>query len=361
MRHWETLFWILFASLCCQAQTYTTLYAFQGGVDGNAPLGSLTLDAEGNLYGTTVYGGRKNAGTVFKLSQGVKTTLHSFTSDDGASPNGGLILDAAGNLYGTSSDVGMVFRISPQGAITTLFRFNGVNGENPTAGVVSDAAGNLYGTTSKGGPNGLGTVFQLTLQKNGTYAHKIIWQPTGRESQPYGPLVFDGAGNLYGTTAYGSGYGSIYELTRRANGTWAHTVLHGFDFAGRDPITGVIVDSSGNLYGTTEQGANDYGNAFEFSQGQFSVLQTFTYSDGAGASRLVMDAAGNLYGETETGGAYGWGTVFKLNPYTVLHDFDLTNLTPNGGLIVDGAGNLYGVTFGLGQQGSFGTVFEIQP
>jgi uncharacterized repeat protein (TIGR03803 family) len=364
MRHRKTLLWVLFAGLCCQAQTYTTLYAFKGGHDGYGPIGPLTLDSEGNLYGATLYGGRKDDGTVFKLSQGVKTTLHSFTIHDGPRPNGGLILDAAGNLYGTSSaKIGIVFKLSPQGAITTLLRFNGLNGGEPESGVISDAAGNLYGTTVTGGANGQGTVYELTLQKDGTYKHKIIWQLDGIAASPYGTLAFDSAGNLYGTTAGIVHGGAIFKLTPGANGKWVRTLLYEFGSDGWDPTAGVVVDSSGNLYGTTQQGGDNEndGIVYEYSQqGQFSALHTFTHSDGNRASALVMDAAGNLYGETQSGGAYGWGTLFKLDPstgsYTDLHDFDFANLAPIGGLIMDGAGNLYGVA-----SGNNGTVFEIQP
>ena len=187
----------------------TTLHSFNSP-NGANPYGSLILDGSGNSYGTTSGGGSIGFGygTVFKLdSSGSLTTLHSFNGTDGNGPYASLILDAAGNLYGTtyrggSSDLGTVFKLDGSGNLTTLHSFNGSDGSSPLGSLILDASGNLYGTTRFGGSHGLGTVFKLDGSGNLTTLHSFINNPFHPEgSYPRGSLILDASGNLYGTTS----------------------------------------------------------------------------------------------------------------------------------------------------------------
>jgi len=217
-----------------QAGTETVLYSFAGGADGNFPTSGLVRDAEGNLYGTTYYGGLVNAsycsigcGTVFKLSStGTKTTLYSFTGNaDGGSPQGSLLLDAQGNLYGATvgggtfgpgcgSGCGTAFKVTAAGTETVIHSFTGgTDGVNPFGGLVRDAKGNFYGTTREGGTVGAGTVYKLTPAGKETILYDFPGSSNG--SSPWSGLAMDAEGNLYGTTAWGGayGYGTVFEVT----------------------------------------------------------------------------------------------------------------------------------------------------
>jgi uncharacterized repeat protein (TIGR03803 family) len=328
--------------------------------------------------------------------------LHSFgNGTDGVRPSAGLIFDAAGNLYGTTSEggaygAGMVFELTPQAGggwtekVLHSFKFFSVtDGVQPDAGLIFDAAGNLYGTTTSGGAYNNGTVFELTRSPHAvgggwtlTLLHSFGNSTDG--SAPSAGLIFDAAGNLYGTTSEGGTYGAgtVFELTP-AGGGWTEQVLHSFNNDGADgvsPSAGLIRDAAGNLYGTTYAGGTDaIGTVFELipmPSGSWTekVLHSFTYSgtDGAYPTGLIIDAAGNLYGTTAGGGTYTSGTVFELtrSPHAVgggwtlkvLHSFgNVTDgINPDSGLIFDGAGNLYGTTIG-GPAYNNGTVFELTP
>jgi len=363
-----------------QAQTFTILYSFTGYPEnGVSPFGGLVIDPAGNLYGVTQAGGSpppSDGGTVFKLdSSGMESVLHSFTGLDGAIPYAGLVLDAAGNLYGTtlfggSSGYGTVFKLSPSGTETVLHSFTnaGGDGADPFAGLLVDTVGNLYGTTQVGGSSGYGTVFKLDSSGTETVLYSFT-NSDGDGAYPLAGLVMDTAGNLYGTTDDGgsSGYGTVFKL----DPSGAETVLHSFTNAGGDgayPFAGLVTDTAGNLYGTTIQGgSSNYGTVFKLGpSGTETVLHSFVYSDGAAPiASLVMDAAGNLYGTAHGGGSSGYGTVFKLDSSgaeTVLHSF--TNSggdggDPEGGLVMDAAGTLYGTTFQGGGSSSSGTVFKL--
>jgi uncharacterized repeat protein (TIGR03803 family) len=256
-----------------QTGILTVLHTFSGGADGVSPYAGLIRDTAGNLYGTTYLGGRRNSGTVFELDKdGNETVLHSFISGGGGGsgyyPQAGLIRDAAGNLYGTTnvggpSFYGTVFKLRRDGNITVLHSFSsGEDGGAPYAGLIGDAAGNLYGTTYIGGVSGLGTVFKLDKDGNETVLQSFAGGADG--SSPYTGLIRDPAGNLYGTTVYGgtSNRGTVFKLDKDGN----ETVLHSFSFAtdGGYPYGGLIRDSAGHLYGTTTYGgAFDSGTAFE--------------------------------------------------------------------------------------------------
>jgi uncharacterized repeat protein (TIGR03803 family) len=312
----------------------TVLHTFTGKADGAYPIGPLTMDSAGNHYGTTDRGGNLDCdkgygcGTVYKLdAAGKLTVLHIFTGTDGADPNGGLTQDAAGNLYGTTyaggsaSNGGIVFKLDAAGNETVLYRFTGkADGKKPLAGVVRDATGNLFGTTTDGGtlyfPGG--TIFKLDPTGKQTVLHTFLYDGTGDGLYPYAGLIPVGE-DLYGTTSSGgtSEYGTVFKLDKAGNETVLYSFAGGTD--GRYPQnSGVIQDSSGNLYGTTENGgdSNDDGTVFMLdTTGKETLLHIFNGTDGSRPmAGVIRDAAGNLYGTTYQGGAFGYGTVFKNTP-----------------------------------------------
>jgi uncharacterized repeat protein (TIGR03803 family) len=383
-----------------------TLHSFPSSPgDGAYPyLGRLAVDGSGNLYGTTTSGGTLGYGTVFELvnSQGTysERVLHSFTRStvDGAYPYGSLTMDISGNLYGTTyqggaNDAGTVFElVNSSGTYNEMmlhsFTNSGADGGYPAAGLVMDASsGNLYGTTNQGGAYAVGIVFEL-VNSAGTYNERILHSFTnsgGDGGYPYAGLLMDGSGNLYGTTTNGgaSGAGTVFELVN-SSGSYSEAVLYSFTNSGGDggyPYAGLLMDGSGNLYGTTiNGGASGFGTVFELvnSSGTYSetVLHNFTKpGSGDGANPLaavIMDAKGNLYGTTSLGGASGYGTVFELvnssGTYSehVLHSFAGTaGCSPDGSypyasLIMDALGNLYGTTQSGGSSNN-GIVFELFP
>ncbi|HTT84676.1 MAG TPA: choice-of-anchor tandem repeat GloVer-containing protein [Rhizomicrobium sp.] len=259
--------------------TETTLYTFTGGSDGGDPLASLIADKAGNHYGTTSMGGAENSGTVFEVAaDGTETVLYSFTGgNDGAAPMGGLITDKAGNIYGTTSlgganNRGTVFEIAAGGTERVLYSFTGKSdGGYPMAGVIADAAGNLYGTTETGGKGYEGTVFKLATDGTETVLHAFSRKKTDGE-YPWGGLVMDKAGNLYGTTRGGGQYGSgtVFKVAADGTETISHSFAGGSD--GADPAAGLIRDKAGNLYGTTQMGGtgtaceNGCGTIFEIGK-----------------------------------------------------------------------------------------------
>lgn len=327
----------------------TVLYNFcsvDGCADGTWPNAGLTLDAAGNLYGTTWDGGgASNYGTVFQLAPGAgdtwtETVLHSFDENgDGHYPyTVGLIFDAAGNLYGTTlrgseHDRGTVFKLMPGAGgtwnETVLNRFGDLprGGSHSQAGLIFDTAGNLYGTTEAGGAYRCGTVFKLS-NTNGRWTETVLHSFKGSDGRsPYASLIFDKAGNLYGTTYKGGAHsvGAVFKITPGANGTWAETVLHSFGAGGDGfyPYANLIFDAVGNLYGTTSWGGanGNSGTVFKLTPGAKGawtekVLHSFGKGeDGASPyAGLILDAAGNLYGTTSQGGADNSGTVFKITP-----------------------------------------------
>jgi len=337
------------------------------------------MGTAGSLYGTTSFcfaGGP--AGNVFKLDpSGNEAGLHSFTGgSDGAFPKyGSLLMDQAGNLYGSTEQggaygSGTVFKIDTSGNKTVLYSFGPYgsgDGYYPWAGVIMDKAGNLYGTTSGGGAAYSGTVFKLDAFGNETVLHSFTG-PDGAFRQA--SLIMDSAGNLYGITTWGGayGYGTVFKLDTSGN----ETVLYSFAEArgdGGEPYDygSLVMDAAGNLYGTTfHGGAYGVGTVFKLdTSGNETVLHSFNGSDGEGPDAgLMMDAAGNLYGTVPWGGAYNKGTVFKLD--TSGNEVVLCNFAgsdgahPYAGLIMDTAGNLYG-TAGEGGAYDLGTVFKIGP
>ncbi len=362
------------------AQTYgalTTLTSFTGIANGANPAGKLVFDNSGNLYGTTQGGGAYGDGTVFKFSTGAGTlnTIAAFTSANGRDPVAGVTLDSSGNLYGTTNlgganGYGTVYEIAAgTGVINTLAAFNGsgtgTTGQNPYGGVTFDSSGNLYGATNAGGANSDGTVFKI-LARNGVLSTVAAFNGTNGQN-PYSGVTFDGSGNLYGTASSGgvNGAGVAYKI---AAGTTTITTLASFDNSnGPNPYTGVILDSSGNLYGTTLFGGpSTAGTVFKIAAGSnvITTLASFSGSgNGAGPNDLTLDSSGNLYGTTVSGGANGNGTVFKIaagtGTITTLASFaTASGLNPQSGITLDSGGNIYGTANGGGTSG-YGTLFKI--
>jgi uncharacterized repeat protein (TIGR03803 family) len=331
----------------------TVLYTFcaqTNCTDGENPYAAVVLDRKGNLYGTTVNGGAHGVGVVFKLTpEGKETVLYSFCAQDncpdGYDPSSGLVLDQQGNLYGTTQyggahGAGIVFKVTPKGKETVLYNFcaqnNCADGAQPMAGLVFDQNGNLYGSTVEGGVvkncyNGCGVVFKLTPKGKETVLYTFCPQNNCFDGRnPAAGLVFDRKGNLYGTTELGgAGGGTVFELTPKGK----ETVLYSFCAQnnctdGSNPAAGLIFDTKGNLYGTTVsggiyRGSDEVGVVFKLTpKGKETVLHSFCTqyngyycADGAYPSAgLVFDQKGNLYGTTIDGGDHNAGVVFKLTP-----------------------------------------------
>lgn len=311
----------------------TVVHSFRSSKDdGGFPTADLIRDAEGNLYGTTDEGGAFSLyGTVFKLdAQGKESVLYSFSGGtDGAFPEAGLIQDANGNLYGTTFDggttncyigaglCGVVFKLDKNGKEAVLYGFTGPDGSRPAASLIMDAAGNLYGTTTRGGTVDDGIVFKL----DPSGAETVLYSFSGADgAYPTAGLIMDAAGNLYGTTSGGGdrGDGIVFKLDPSGKETILHSFTNGAD--GAYPEASVIMDATDNLYGTTFGGGPaKHGVIFKLDPtGKETVLYNFPTRAGGARSRarLVMDSKGNLYGTTQNGGdpACLCGVVFKLAP-----------------------------------------------
>ena len=366
-----------------QAQTFKVIHSFTGGSDGGNPLDGFIADSAGNLYGTTNAGGASGYGVVFKITKsGVQSVLYSFVGGtDGEFPEGGLIRDKVGNLYGTTTagggveNSGIVFMVSAAGVEQVLYTFpGGTNGATPQAGLAIDAEGNLYGTTTAGGANGNGIVFKLT--KKGTQWTETVLYTFGTGADgaiPVAGVILRGT-SLYGTTSAGGayGYGTIFQLTR-SGAAWTETIVHNFEDGddGAVPYGGLIADKLGNLYGAaTEGGSGGGGTIYELSPASGSWTFNVIYSNpGWGISgsfrNVALDASGNLYGTTHCDGANDAGTIYKLTPasgswtYTSLYVFEggSDGLYSFSNPLLE-AGHLFGTTKQGGVDGD-GVVWEI--
>lgn len=373
---------LTFVSCFCvtaQASTFKVLYTFTNGVDGGGPASGLIQDEAGNLYGTTQLGGVLGGGTVFRVApDGNETVLYSFKGgNDGSWPASQLVMDGLGNLFGTTlfgggdCNCGTVFRLAPDGTETVLHSFARPEGGNPYGGVISDIAGNLYGTTSFWGEGcTCGTVFKLSPDGVLTLLHTFTGDKKDGAFPRRDDLAMDQAGNLYGTTEKGgfSGHGTVFTVS--AGGTYG--VLDAFRLRvnGHKPMAGVIADAEGNLYGTTERGGFGKcrcGTVFKLSaDGKRTILHSFEHpGDGSEPQgRLVADAAGNLYGTTWKGGRgpnCACGTVFKIAPNGMHTVLYSFNGESDGG---NPNGDLImdkeGNLYGTGARHD-GSVFEITP
>jgi uncharacterized repeat protein (TIGR03803 family) len=334
--------------------TLHTLHSFDGQ-NGGSPNGGLIFDAGGNFYGTALGGpGLQDGGVVYEMMRKTDgwtfNVLYDFCLQyhcpDGGGPQSGVVLDNAGNLYGSTGGGGeygggTVFELTPDSGgweESLLYSFCSkpycADGQTPIAGLIFDQAGGLYGTTFRGGAYGEGSVFRLKRAPGGAWDERVLYSfcsagfPLCKDGQrAYAGVVFDGSGDIYGTTEQGGGNtcgettcGTVYKLTPTRSGGWRHTVLYAFPNPadGSFPTGGVVIDKAGNLYGAT-----------------------------------VAGGIGGCSG--------GCGVAYKLSPstgakwtYNVLHKFDgADGAQPLGGFIFDGKGNLYGTAYSV--------VFKITP
>lgn len=350
---WLLVYVTIVALPAAQAQTFTVLHNFIGGPDGAVPIG-LTLDRAGNLYGTT---------------QGFENC----------------------NLNSPPGICGSVFKLAHKGSgwiLTPLYDFQaGDGGQRASSPPVFGPDGTLYATNLGGGTN-YGVVFRLAPYANPCKTASCSWNETviysfpggANGAGPAGALLFDSAGNIYGTTGAGGtnfcrvgGCGTVYELTP-SNGGWSESVLYAFtESAGVGPASGVISDPAGNLYGVAgEGGSGGWGTVFELSPSGSGWTETTLYNFtrfGAGGylpgNGLLLDASGNLYGGTSYGGSGGGGAAYQLMPsnggwtFNVLYSFTGSN-GPGAIFIMNAAGNIYGTTTGDGAYG-YGNVFKLTP
>ena len=389
------------------AQTFITIHKFTSSPDGSSPFGGLVADSQGNYYGTTQFGGTSNNGTVFELSppavgggHWTESVIWSFAGhSDGASPSYQLLIDAKGNLYGETQyggnacSCGTVFALLPPkttgGPWTKLVLY----ASSGSGGYISDAltvdrSGTMYGTQYLGGTYSSGQAFKVAPATGGGFTGTVLYNfgVTGTDSkEPYGPLTLDSNGNLYGVSNIGgtNDLGTVFRLTPPAGGggNWTNAVLYSFPGAGAgcNPGGNIILDQSGRLYGqATSCGGNaDRGVIFRLSpptgSGPWteSVLHTFSSADGGGPyPSLILDAKTNVfYGTSFWGG--GYGVVFQLKPPAggagtwierVIHTS--TGLSdgdgPLGPMVWDANGVLYGTAY-YGAAVGHGTAFSIVP
>lgn len=387
---------------------FTTIHAFSYDANQGVPWAGVTIDPGGALYGTTSMGGVAGFGSVYKLEHSLSgwtlTTLYSFTGGtDGAYPRGRVALAPDGSLYGTTDQggaislcsgygCGTVFHLTQSRAVpnpalapwneTVLHSFVGSDGAAPRGDLTFDQSGSIYGTSLGGGDAGNGVIYKLTPTGDG-WTETVLYSAldSGDGKSPYGGVVFDNAGNLYGVFGDGGpgGGGAVYQLTPSESG-WTEQTLQSFVLYGEDgayPRGGLIIDSSGTLYGTTgTSGENGGGTAFSLTPVSGGWTFTTLYSFWGGwwwpYDKLTLDTSGSLYGTTSGGGPYGFGTAFKLTPsssgwtYTSLHDFvgGWDGGGPMSNLVFDGMGNLYGTALwsvGPSVYEASGTVFQITP
>lgn len=299
----------------------TVLHHFTGGADGGLPQGSVIQDAEGNIYGTASQGGGFGQGVVFKIDpSGKESVLHDFNGLDGAAPVSGVTRDSEGNLYGTTffggttGGSGVVYQLDPSGNETVLYSFSGPDGANPTSGVVRDSAGNLYGTTSRGGPAGTGSGVVYKLDKSGKQSILLGFAPSDSVAQQTSGVIRDSEGNLYGTDV---AHDEVYKIDKSGKVTVLATLTYQ-----SSSLSGVVRDAAGNLYGTSYYGSQTCqlfpcGVVFKVDpEGNPSTLYSFTGGADGGSppAGVILDSAGNLYGTTYNGGSEGRGVVFKLTP-----------------------------------------------
>ncbi|MGA8733738.1 MAG: choice-of-anchor tandem repeat GloVer-containing protein [Terriglobales bacterium] len=330
----------------------TVIYSFLGASnsDGAYPFGGMVLDADGNIYGTTYGGGASSEGTAFELSKSgstwKETVLHTFddiSGSDGYYPYGGVTFDAAGNLYGTTLyggkfGGGTVFQLKPSGSKYTYkgihsFATSSSSAYYPYGGVVVDSKnGYLYGTTYYGGTVwNAGAVYQMR-QVSGVWIFSVVYNFLGDSLGQYSEsgLAVDASGNLYGTNYQGGAYnlGDVFKLTLGTNNKFTQKIIYSFKgYAKKDGAypyyAGVTIDSAGNLYGSTYQGGSsaannlNYGTVYKLAATTYkeSVLWSFgTTGDGYYPYHPPIFVNGKLYGTTNNGGVHGGGIVYEVAP-----------------------------------------------
>lgn len=404
----------VFSSSARPAATKRVIHSFEGGTDGAGP-SDLTMDSEGNLYGTTAEGGEPTCvyygytwggcGTVYELKHSAdgwaEEILFRFNAKNnnvgGALPAAGVTFDKAGNIYGTTygneneCGQGNVFKLTPDShggwAETVLYSFTcGGAGYSPDSKLVFDAQGNLFGTAQD-------VVFELIPQANGTWKevtlHVFNGAPDGWSLSS--GVVLDSSGNIWGTTTSGGtgrceyapstpGCGIVYKLTPSSGGKWNETAVYEFARGGGravTPSTGFLLESAGHFFGTSLAGGDGMGSVFELTQVQKgweqNVLYRFIgYPDGEfPLGQLEMNSSGGLFGVTYEGGKNGYGIVFEVDSSKtnrerekILHSFvgGADGAYPAAGVVFDSQGHLYGTTSGGGGTACYqgcGTVYEI--
>jgi uncharacterized repeat protein (TIGR03803 family) len=386
-----------FGGVVAAAAKEQVLYNFSGGNDGGDAATALLSDSRGNLYGTTVVGGAYACGTIFKLKPQAsppwpETVLYSFTCyGDGKNPYGGVNFDPHGNLDGATvsggagscsgDGCGLVFSLTPTTERVLHSFTGGSDGFGPGGRVVFDSAGNMYGTTPDGGTYSEGTIYELARSRS-RWRESVIHAFTGGKDGgvgSLGDLLLDASGNIYGVTEVGGahGAGTAFKLSRIAKKRWRLTTLYAFKGTpdAASPYGGLIADASGNLYGTTYYGgASGLGSVFKLALGgkgryRERVLYSFKGgSDGSSStSTLAFGKPGVLYGTASAGGGTcGCGTIFEVDARSgneqTLHRFGngTDGAYPYYGLTADGNGNFVGTTVAGGSFGQ-GTVFEFKP
>jgi uncharacterized repeat protein (TIGR03803 family) len=375
------------SAIASPAETFTTLVNFNGTNGANPYLMSLVQGEDGNLYGTTSYGGAEVFfGTVFKMTPtGRLTTLYSFCAQtnctDGASPEAGLVLGTDDDFYGTTGGAngfGSVFKITSGGTLTTLHSFGYTDGASPAAALVQATDGNFYGTTSGGGPNfcdtgdGCGTVFKITPSGTLTTLYSFCSQSGCTDGFRPAGLIQSTNGDLYGTTFAGgaNSEGTVFKISPTGTLTTLYSfcsvVENGLCADGAGPVAALTQATNGSFYGTTAGGgANDFGTIFSItSGGELSTLHSFDYyNDGADPQAALVQATnGTFCGTAFFGGVNGDGTVFCIDPggsLTTLHSFDGTDGTvPLAALLQATNGTFYGTT-NAGGANNGGTIFSL--
>lgn len=361
--------------------------------DGAHPSSGLIIDANGDLFGTTNSGGAFEDGTVFEIANtttgyaSTPTTLVNFDVDNGGFPESSLIADANGNLFGTTVGGGAfgdgtVFEIAKTATgyastPTTLVSFDGDDGASPIAGLVADSNGDLFGTTRLDGAYGFGTAFEIVNTTSGyDPAPVTLVSFEGTEGEyPYSTLITDANGDLFGTTRSGGtlGYGTVFEIANTTSGyDSAPVTLVNFEYTnGANPYSGLIADSNGNLFGTTESGGTSGdGTIFEVANttsGFSSTPATLINFDGANGenpySGLIVDASGDLFGTTYSGGSSLDGTVYEVtgSGFVPPKQFAGTPGTPNcvGDSISTLAHTYGGIAHGAASMG-YASVADLQ-
>ena len=383
-----------------QGWTAKTIYSFATGVTA----GNLAIDFAGNIFGTL---SKKKPAGIFELIRGQDGTWTENSLCGGCSATGVPVFDQAGNLYINANQVVLELLRNQDWKMTVLAEFNGSDGSYATGALTFDESGNLYGTTELGGEIGscldgfgCGTAFRLTPEKDGKWHYRVIYRFKGNRDgdSPLTGVIFDRHGNIYGTTFAGGNpgcdCGTVFQLTPASYGHWKHVVINRFGLGdGSGPPSGLVADASGNLYGVMAQqgdAGDGCGMVYQLTPSSSQIwkehiLHRFRCDTGDGmgpTASLILDSAGNLYGTTLSGGTAcpgsGCGTIFQLSPSAngvwrerVLYSFtgNADGYYPAGGLVLDPAGNLYGITKyanrgpchdGLRSVGC-GVVYELSP
>lgn len=393
---------LIFANSSQATDNEKTLHQFQGaqnGGNGYHPKGGLIADASGNLYGVASSGGVLNEGIIFELSPngsgGWTYNVIYNCGDSGycGQPIGFLTMDSHGNIFGSDGGFEQIYELSPDGSggwnASLIYRFNSDYDGNDPGPVIVDSQGNLYGANSNGG-NGFGFIFEASPTAGGGWTVTHLHDFVGADgSSPGSALTMDSSGNLYGTTYSGGtgtectgGCGVAFELTNN-NSVWTETVLHNFENKeGSFPEASLLMDSQGNLYGTASAGGPfNYGTVFKLTLKDgtwvLSGIHSFTCENGDGTTpvtALIQDSQGNLYGNTGSGGGNdcvdnqpnGYGAVYELSEQgghwreTILHDFTGGKDGAGGQPLLLGSGNnIYSEAEANGE--GDGIVFELSP